>query len=208
MQQGQSKHNGSGKMGSGAERDSKGKGRRQHDRAALAAHAVPSAGLPLGSGVAPAGRGGRGGRGGIRAGGRVQVYSKTQGVWCDGRCAYTDHSRVEMPEIADLGMIACVPSGFCGWSIPSPPKVRPLPTALSGPARAQLTLFCCCWQWRIPCRKGAASAARSGRSCCGWIPQTCGPSPEPAPAGEARAAVALLLCAAAFFEKALLFRTQ
>ena len=140
MQQGQSKHNGSGKMGSGAERDSKGKGRRQHDRTALAAHAVPSAGLPLGSGVAPAGRGGRGGRGGIRAGGRVQVYSKTQGVWCDGRCAYTDHSRVEMPEIADLGMIACVPSGFCGWSIPSPPKVRPIPAALSAPALAQLSL--------------------------------------------------------------------
>ena len=39
-----------------------------------------------------------------------------------------------MPEIADMGMIACVSSGFCGWSIPSPPKVRPLPTALSGPA--------------------------------------------------------------------------
>ena len=74
---GQSKHNGSGKLGSGAERDSKGKGRRQHDRTALAARAVPSAGLPLGSGVASAGRGGRGGRGGIRAGGRVQVYSKT-----------------------------------------------------------------------------------------------------------------------------------
>ena len=92
-EKGQGKHQmhpGSGKMASGAERDSKGKGRRQHDRAALSAHAVPSAGLPLGSGIALAGNGGRGGRGGIRAGGRVQVYSKTQGVWCDGRCANTE----------------------------------------------------------------------------------------------------------------------